>query len=226
MPRPSRHSNLRAVPTPRSIERRQAIVKAARDLVAQAGFHATQMVDVAQRAGVALGTLYRYFPSKAELMIEVIHMVSERELAVAAAAAAGSESAIERLAISAWTFASRALRGRKMAHALLAEVTEPAIEAVRQTYRRKLARVFETIIEQGIRNREFPAQEIQAAGACIVGSLIEGLIGPLAVENRAQAERLKQTRAAVAFCVRGVSRNDDAFVLPDFGKDRRSPSNR
>jgi AcrR family transcriptional regulator len=221
MPRASRHSNLRAVPSPRSIERRQAIVTAARDLVAQAGFRDAQMVDVAQQAGVALGTLYRYFPSKAELMIEVIHLVSERELAVTAAAAAGSESAIERLAASAWTFASRALRGRKMAHALLAEVTEPEIEAVRQTYRRKLARVFETIIEQGIRNGDFPRQDIQAAGACIVGSLIEGLIGPLARGNRAQSEeRLKQTRAAVAFCIRGVSRKDDGFVLPDFGKDR------
>jgi AcrR family transcriptional regulator len=71
------------------------------------------MVDVAERAGVALGTLYRYFPSKAELMIEVVHLVSERELAVAAAAVTGNEPAIERLATSDWTFASRALRGRK-----------------------------------------------------------------------------------------------------------------
>jgi hypothetical protein len=63
---------------------------------------------------------------------------------------------------------------RKMAHALLAEVTELEIEAVR---RRKLARVFETIIEKGIRKGDFPRQHIQAAGACIVASLIEDLIG-------------------------------------------------
>jgi AcrR family transcriptional regulator len=221
MPRASRHSDLRALPGARALEKRQAIVKAARGLVAQAGFRDAQMVDVAQRAGVALATLYRYFPSKAELMIEVVHLVSQRELAVTAAAAAGNGQAIERLTSAVWTFASRALRGRKMAHALLAEATEPEIEAVRQTYRRKLARIFETIIEQGVHNRDLPEQDIRAASSCIVGSLNEGLIGPLARDNRTQSEeRFKQVRAIVIFCVRGVASKDDAFVLPNFGNDR------
>ena len=44
------------------------------------GFRDTQMNAVAEKAGVALGTLYRYFPSKAELMVEVVANVAQREV--------------------------------------------------------------------------------------------------------------------------------------------------
>lgn len=81
----------------------------------------------------------------------------------------------------------------------------PEIESARLKYRRKLARVFEGIIEQGIRDREFPAQDVQASAACIVGSLFEGLVGPLALDGLSPAERQREAKAIVAFCVRGTS---------------------
>jgi AcrR family transcriptional regulator len=164
------------------------------------------MASVAERAGVALGTLYRYFPSKVDLMVEVVAIVAQREIDAVAAAAGGKECAADRLFASAWTFASRALRGRRMAHALIAEAVEPEIESARLKERRKLAGVFETIIEQGIRERNFPTQVVQAAAACIVGSLFEGLVGPVALETLASSEeRLDQARAIIHFCVRGVA---------------------
>jgi len=43
---------------------------------------------IAERAGVAAGTLYRRFSSKAELFVEVFRTVSEREVAAMHAAAA------------------------------------------------------------------------------------------------------------------------------------------
>jgi hypothetical protein len=64
--------------------------------------------------------------------------------------------------------------------------------------------VFEGIIEQGIRDHEFPAQDVQASAACIVGSLFEGLVGPLALDSLSSAERQRQAKATVAFCVRGT----------------------
>src|SRR6185295_865025 len=133
--------------SPREAERRTKILKAARDLVAEIGFRDAQMTVVAERAEVALGTLYRYFPSKAKLMVEVVALVSQRELDVAAAFAAQEGRASERLAACTWAFASRAIRGRRMAHALLVEAVEPEIETERRKYARKLARVLEGVIE-------------------------------------------------------------------------------
>src|SRR5262249_62140274 len=48
-------------------ERRRRIVQAAIDLLEQGEYEAIQMRDVAQAAGVALATIYRYFTSKEHL---------------------------------------------------------------------------------------------------------------------------------------------------------------
>jgi AcrR family transcriptional regulator len=53
-------------------ERRARILSAARELAAEGGYDAVVMRDVAERAGVALGTLYRYFASKDHLLAEVL----------------------------------------------------------------------------------------------------------------------------------------------------------
>ena len=50
------------------LARRKRIVAAAMDLAAQGGYEAVQMRDVARRAKVALGTLYKYFSSKDHLL--------------------------------------------------------------------------------------------------------------------------------------------------------------
>lgn len=195
----------KARPRTPSPGKRAAILRAARSLVRDIGFRDTQMNVVAETAGVALGTLYRNFPSKAELMVEVVAVVAQREVDAVANVAAHEGTAAERLSASAWLFASRAVLGRKLAHALVAEPVEPEIESARLKYRRKLARVFEGIIEQGIRDGEFPTQNVQASAACIVGSLFEGLVGPLALDSLSAEERQRQAKAIVAFCLRGTS---------------------
>lgn len=48
--------------------RRQRVLVAALQLGAEGGYDAVQMRDVATSAGVALGTIYRYFPSKDALL--------------------------------------------------------------------------------------------------------------------------------------------------------------
>ena len=52
--------------------RRKRIVQAAAALASRGGVEAMQMRAVAERAGVALGTLYRYFPSKMDLVVAVV----------------------------------------------------------------------------------------------------------------------------------------------------------
>lgn len=53
-------------------ERRRAIVRAAARLGAEAGLERVQMSEIATAAGVALGTLYRYYPSKHHLYSGVL----------------------------------------------------------------------------------------------------------------------------------------------------------
>lgn len=53
--------------------RRQRILDAAIVLARTGGYDAVQMREVAASAEVALGTLYRYFPSKEHLLVSVLH---------------------------------------------------------------------------------------------------------------------------------------------------------
>ncbi|MCO4861986.1 TetR/AcrR family transcriptional regulator [Cupriavidus sp. WGlv3] len=190
----------------RGADKHPLILKAARDLVSRSGFREAQMTAIADAAGIAIGTLYRYFPSKTELMVEVVKTTAQREVDVVAGIAMGDGTACERLGAAAWTFASRALRGRRLAHALVAEPVEPDVESARLTYHRALSRVFKTIIEQGVADGEFPAQDAAASADCIVGCLFEGLVAPLSSETRLDtAPLIPQAASIITFCLRGVS---------------------
>jgi len=53
-------------------DRRKRILDATVTLASKGGFDAVQMRAVAERADVALGTLYRYFPSKIHLLVSAL----------------------------------------------------------------------------------------------------------------------------------------------------------
>jgi len=59
-------------------ERRQRILDATLALASKGGYEAVQMRAVAERANVALGTLYRYFPSKIHLLVSRLAREFER----------------------------------------------------------------------------------------------------------------------------------------------------
>ena len=59
-------------------ERRKRILDATLTLASKGGYEAVQMRTVAERAKVALGTLYRYFPSKIHLLVSALTLELER----------------------------------------------------------------------------------------------------------------------------------------------------
>src|SRR5271156_4679897 len=61
-------------------ERRKRILDATLALASKGGYDAVQMRTVAERADVALGTLYRYFPSKIHLLVSALARELERYL--------------------------------------------------------------------------------------------------------------------------------------------------
>jgi AcrR family transcriptional regulator len=56
----------------KTAEKEQQIVRAAAEVFAKGDFHRVLMDDVAARAGVGKGTLYRYFPTKDDLYFATI----------------------------------------------------------------------------------------------------------------------------------------------------------
>ncbi len=184
-------------------ETRERIVTAALKLVASEGYAGTGIPAIAAAAGLSTGALYRYFPSKAELFDEVFRRGSQREIDVCAAAAAEPGPARKRLARVVEVFARRALKGRKLAYALLAEPVDPLIEAERLRYRLPYRDIFIGIIETGIREGEIVAQDSVLTASAIVGALNEALIGPLAPQAK-KTDHDKLISGLALFCVQAL----------------------
>jgi len=186
----------------RRAQTREKIVRAALALVARGGYREAQVAAVAKRAGVATGTVYRHFPSKADLLTEVFRVASQHE--VDAVAHAGGESAQERIAAAVETFARRALQGRRLAWALLAEPVDPAVEAERLQFRRAYADVFARTIADGVASGELPAQDPGFTATALVGAIGEALVGPLS-PTHASTDADALVARLIAFCLRSTT---------------------
>jgi TetR/AcrR family transcriptional regulator, cholesterol catabolism regulator len=91
-------------------ERRERILDATIALASQGGFDAVQMRAVAEQADVALGTLYRYFPSKIHLLVTALAREFERAEKVLATKAISGDTPADRV-ITVLRRTTRGLQG-------------------------------------------------------------------------------------------------------------------
>ncbi|CAL9273758.1 TetR/AcrR family transcriptional regulator OS=Streptomyces rochei OX=1928 GN=G3I25_28580 PE=4 SV=1 [Streptomyces rochei] len=84
--------------TERQRERRRRILHATARLACRGGFEAVQMREVAESSQVALGTLYRYFPSKVHLLVATMQDQLEQLHATLRRNPPGGETAADRVA--------------------------------------------------------------------------------------------------------------------------------
>lgn len=158
---------------------RDRLLTAGLEIVRRDGYGAASVGAIAERAGVAAGTLYRHFPSKGELFAELFRSVCSREVDALHAAdpGAGAPAADRAEAVIA-TFAGRALQSPRLAWALIAEPVDPLVDAERLEYRRAYGEVLATIVRDGIADGSLPAQDPELTAAAIVGGVGEALVGP------------------------------------------------
>lgn len=181
--------------TPKVQERldalRRAIVDAATEQLAEQGYAGCSVAAVAARAGVATGSVYRHFPTKAELVVRVFRQVVTREVEAVRAASAEPGDAAGRVVAVFETFATRALKAPKLAYALLAEPVDALIDAERLEFRRAFRDVVAGHVAEGVRADELPAQDASLTAAALVGAAAEVLIGPLTSGNAGDVAELR-----------------------------------
>lgn len=189
---------------------RERIARAAHEVVAEGGYSAASVQAVAERAGVAVGSVYRHFPSKSELFAEVFRRASQRELDVLAALAAEPGPVTERVASATEGFARRALAGPVLAYALIAEPVDPAVEAERLEFRRGYRDAFAAALREGVDTGELREHDSQTVAAALVGALAEALVGPLSTKSSGDHEALIATM--VQFSVEALPSNERALA--------------
>lgn len=158
--------------------RHAAILAAAREAVAAGGMASVQIAAVAERAGIATGTVYRYFPAKTDLVVELVQVLALDEVAALAGAARAAPGPLSALAAAFLAFSARVLTGRRIATALLCEAVEADVAAARAPYRAAVAGEFERLITAALAGGHLPEQDAKLTATAVLGALIDGLIGP------------------------------------------------
>lgn len=207
-------------PTEKTEARKAAMKKrvldAALSLVAADGFNALTINAVAQQAGIATGAVYKHFASKAQLCAEVFRAATEKEVAVVRSSALREGLPAIRLLAAIQAFALRALRGRRLAYALIAEPVDVLVEAERLRYRHAYAEIFRLLVQEGIADGDFPEQIPAVSAAALVGIIAESLVGPLSwgMDTQPGIEQERLIRSIQAFCLRAVAMKPLDDYLP------------
>ncbi|RSD07275.1 TetR/AcrR family transcriptional regulator [Amycolatopsis eburnea] len=192
--------------TPKVQERldaqRETIVAAATEQLAEHGYSGCSVAAVAERAGVAVGSVYRHFPTKADLVVHVFRQVVTREVEAVRAASARPGEPAERVLAVFETFAQRALKAPRQAYALLAEPVDALIDAERLEFRRAFTEVVAEHVAAGVKAGVLPPQDGRLTAAALVGAAAEVLIGPLTSGNAGDVAELR------TFVVRALGGSD------------------
>lgn len=189
--------------------RERAILAAATTMAAEGGMASVQIAAVAERAGIAAGTVYRYFPSKTDLVAELVAAVAGRELDAMKQAGDAAPGPLSALAAAIATFAARALNERRLAWAVIAEPVDADVDAMRLDFRQSLATELERRIRTAVAGGHLPDQDARLAAPAIVGALMEGLVGPLAPSHDGDpAGRREAVQSATLLVLRALGMVD------------------
>jgi AcrR family transcriptional regulator len=184
---------------------RLRLLQAAVELLEEGGYAAASVAAIAARAGVATGALYRHFPSKADLFVEIVRDMAERRLdAMRETSARETGTVADKLDAIVEEFTRGALEQPRLAWALGYEPVDPLVDAerlaYRQTYRERLA----NLLRRGIADGELPGQDADLAAAALIGAISEALASPLSPVRDVEVDAERIVAALSEFCRRAI----------------------
>ncbi|MBO1333619.1 TetR/AcrR family transcriptional regulator [Streptomyces sp. VRA16 Mangrove soil] len=180
---------------------REHLIACATAVVAEVGWAQASVTAVADSAGIAAGSVYQHFPSKAALAVEVFRRAAGHEVAVLDEVLHGPGDPVERLAHGVEVFARRALENRGLAYALLAAPAEPAVGAERLDFRRRYRALFADVVREGITAGRLPPQKSEITAAALTGAVGEVLAYPLGTpDGTAPDDLITDLTATVLRC--------------------------
>lgn len=111
--------------------RRERLLEAATTIFAERGYEGTRVEQIADKAGVSPGLLYRHFPGKRELYEEVAKLGGQKILELAAEAAAPGPEGARRLESGLDTFFRFVEEHHQIWRMLMRDEPDPAVAGIR-----------------------------------------------------------------------------------------------
>ncbi|MFZ5597635.1 MAG: TetR/AcrR family transcriptional regulator [Bacillota bacterium] len=160
----------------RSGEKFEAIIEAAIKVIADSGYHGSQVSRIAREAGVAEGTIYLYFKNKEDVLISIFRNKLGEFISSAPQLLNNIENSFEQLAYLIYLHFYRLQNDRKLAHVLQIELrqSDKSIRKGISGIIREYYHLIERIIEDGIKKGFFsPDMDPKIARKIIFGSIDE-----------------------------------------------------
>lgn len=179
--------------------RRQQILDAAAGCFARQGFHATSMQDIFAAAGLSAGAVYRYFPSKTEL----VRAIAAEALAHALPAldsAAGQEAGVPGVlaALVAELREGRLARLRPVILQVWAEaVRDPELAELARSTLGELLTSIGGLLDRLAAQGRIPPGTDTAAAARLILALLQGYVIQLAVLGDIAPQQVHAAAAAL-----------------------------
>lgn len=151
--------------------REDEILAAAARIFREKGYHATSVRDIAESVGLLKGSLYHYIRSKEELLVRLFDGALEDTVRELEAIAAREVSAAERLRemVAAYVLSLTANRDAVGLYLREWRALPPPDLARLRARRRAMRALFESVIAEGARRREFAAADEKISALAILG---------------------------------------------------------
>lgn len=161
--------------------RSEEILDAALAVFSKAGFHKARIEDIAERAGVAKGTVYLYFPGKKELFCALIERTTENHLRTVESLLEGPGAIAGRLVLVAGEHLSFFASGKETAglNILNAVRSDADLEKKMLTYRDRYVKLIATALANSAEMRalaEPPSAEYCRDAAVAFTGLLHGFM--------------------------------------------------
>ncbi|HBV97462.1 MAG: hypothetical protein JL50_08180 [Peptococcaceae bacterium BICA1-7] len=199
----------------RTREKYRVIIEAAIRVIADNGYHGSQVSKIAREAGVAEGTIYLYFENKEDILISIFRNKLGEFIAAAPQKLNGSENPFEQLAYLIYLHFYRLENNPKLAHVLQIELrqSEKSIrkgiaEVIKEYYR-----LIENIVVDGIKRGYFrPDLDPKITRKIIFGSMDE--VATCWVLSTHHYDLLTLTEQVYEALARSLSREEDYTPFP------------
>ncbi len=206
-----------APPTARGQRTRAGLLEAAEAVFGEVGYEAASIAAITQRAEVALGTFYVYFPDKRSLFVEVVDELSRRLRRTIAQAVEGKT---HRLEIEREGF--RAFFEFASEHRTLYRIVRQAEfvdEGCYRRYYRRLATGYARGLAQAMDRNEVRKMAPESLAYCLMG--IADMLGMRWVLWRDEKELDRVLETAMAFIEHGLTLDGEGAAAPASPRRRK-----
>jgi len=189
-------------------DRFEQLLAAAAAAYAELGYHRTSVKTIADRAGVATGTFYLYFPTKEASALAIIDRLYQLVMGAVVAARAVQPTALAKLAASTEAVLATFAGHEDLSRVVLIQApgAHPDFDQRLREIHAELIGLVARDIQEAVQAGLAPPQDEVLAAQCVVGAVYEILSGWM--RDRVPGDPVAAAPHLRTFVLRGIGVTD------------------